>query len=71
MAPARTRGLRSATVRCTLIFKRDIRGTAPDFRPFERPERCTPFDALEPDETLGIGNPGVQTMGLSEVRQVD
>ncbi|KAF8833698.1 hypothetical protein BDN67DRAFT_985847 [Paxillus ammoniavirescens] len=51
-------------------FKRDIRGTAPDFRPFERPSRYKPFDALEPDETLGARNPRVRTMGVIEVRKV-
>ncbi|KAF8839209.1 hypothetical protein BDN67DRAFT_1012512 [Paxillus ammoniavirescens] len=45
-------------------FKRDIRGTAPDFRPFEQPERYKPFDALEPDETLEGRDPGVKTMGV-------
>ncbi|KAF8839207.1 hypothetical protein BDN67DRAFT_970437 [Paxillus ammoniavirescens] len=50
-------------------FKKDIRGTAPDFRPFENPKDYTPFDTLEPDETLGDRDPGVQTMGLSEIRQ--
>ncbi|KIK78305.1 hypothetical protein PAXRUDRAFT_334451 [Paxillus rubicundulus Ve08.2h10] len=50
-------------------FKKDIRGTAPDFRPFENPENYTPFDTLEPDEALGDQNPGVKTMGLAEVRQ--
>ncbi|KIJ12486.1 hypothetical protein PAXINDRAFT_171167 [Paxillus involutus ATCC 200175] len=52
------------------VFKRDIRGTAPDFRPFEQPNMYRPFDALEPDEIFGDRNPGVQTMGVSEVRQV-
>ncbi|KIJ12489.1 hypothetical protein PAXINDRAFT_171186 [Paxillus involutus ATCC 200175] len=51
-------------------FKRDIRGTAPDFRPFERPHRYEPLDSLEPNEPFLIRrNPGVRTMGLSEVRQ--
>ncbi|KIJ12488.1 hypothetical protein PAXINDRAFT_171173 [Paxillus involutus ATCC 200175] len=50
-------------------FKRDIRGTAPDFRPFENPKQYTPFDSLEPNETLGARNRRVRTMGLSEVRQ--
>ncbi|KIK91551.1 hypothetical protein PAXRUDRAFT_830752 [Paxillus rubicundulus Ve08.2h10] len=50
------------------VFKRDIRGTAPDFRPFERPEIYRTFDALEPDETLWERDPGVQTMGVLDVQ---
>ncbi|KAF8839213.1 hypothetical protein BDN67DRAFT_906024 [Paxillus ammoniavirescens] len=50
-------------------FKRDIRGTAPDFRPFANPEQYKPFDSLEPNEIFVTRNPAVRTMGLSEVRQ--
>ncbi|KIJ08543.1 hypothetical protein PAXINDRAFT_120297, partial [Paxillus involutus ATCC 200175] len=50
------------------IFKRDIRGTAPDFRPFERPGMYRPFDALEPDDTMWERDPMVQTMGVLDVR---
>ncbi|KAF9220693.1 hypothetical protein BS17DRAFT_882330 [Gyrodon lividus] len=51
------------------IFKRDIRGTAPDFRPFEHPEKYKLFDDLEPgDSSVGKG-PGVKTMGVFDVRK--
>ncbi|KAF9220694.1 hypothetical protein BS17DRAFT_739183 [Gyrodon lividus] len=51
------------------IFKRDIRGTAPDFRPYEQPEKYKPFDELEPGDNAIDRNPGVQLMGVLEVQK--
>ncbi|KAF8839203.1 hypothetical protein BDN67DRAFT_906031 [Paxillus ammoniavirescens] len=51
------------------IFKRDIRGTAPDFRPFERPGMYKSFDALEPDDTMWKRDPMVQIMGVLDVQK--
>jgi hypothetical protein len=48
-------------------FKREIRGTAPDFRPFDRPEEYVPLDDIEGTMTLTMRNPGVKTMGIHDV----
>ncbi|KAH7883417.1 P-loop containing nucleoside triphosphate hydrolase protein, partial [Phlebopus sp. FC_14] len=50
------------------ILKKDIRGTAPDFRPFEDPEAYNPIDNLDSDRTLTNRDPSVTMMGLLEVR---
>ncbi|KAH7921346.1 hypothetical protein BV22DRAFT_1107246 [Leucogyrophana mollusca] len=50
-------------------FKKDIRGTAPDFRPFVDPERYKRIDDKEPLDDHVV-NPGVRTMGLLDVRKV-
>ncbi|KAG1878984.1 P-loop containing nucleoside triphosphate hydrolase protein [Suillus subluteus] len=52
------------------IFKRNIRGTAPDFRPFENPEEYVPLDDTEGKMTLVERNPGVKVMGIYEVSRV-
>ncbi|KAG1792765.1 P-loop containing nucleoside triphosphate hydrolase protein [Suillus plorans] len=52
------------------IFKRDIRGTAPDFRPFEKPEEYAPLDDTEGKMTLTERDPGVKTMGIYEISKV-
>ncbi|KAG2052283.1 hypothetical protein BDR06DRAFT_888137 [Suillus hirtellus] len=52
------------------IFKRDIRGTAPDFRPFENTEDCPPLDDTNGKMTLTERDPGVKTMGIYEISKV-
>ena len=52
------------------VFKRDIRGTAPDFRPFEHPEEYVPLDDIDEKMTLIYRDPGVKTMGIYDVRTV-
>ncbi|KAG2148944.1 P-loop containing nucleoside triphosphate hydrolase protein [Suillus clintonianus] len=52
------------------IFKRDIRGTAPDFRPFEKPEEYVPLDDTEGKMTLFERDPGVKVMGIYDVSKV-
>ena len=52
------------------LFKRDIRGTAPDFRPFDKPEIYVPLDDIEGNMTLTERDPGVKTMGVYDVRKV-
>ncbi|KAG2337542.1 hypothetical protein BDR05DRAFT_1063225 [Suillus weaverae] len=52
------------------IFKRDIRGTAPDFRPFNEPEGYVPLDDTEENMTLTERDPGVQAMGIYDIRRV-
>jgi hypothetical protein len=52
------------------IFKRDIRGTAPDFRPFEKPEEYVPLDDTEGKMTLIERDPGVKVMGIYDVSRV-
>ncbi|KAG2155240.1 P-loop containing nucleoside triphosphate hydrolase protein [Suillus bovinus] len=52
------------------IFKRDIRGTAPDFRPFEKPEEYVPLDDTAGKMTLTERDPGVKMMGIYDVRKV-
>ncbi|KAG2066550.1 hypothetical protein BDR04DRAFT_1129964 [Suillus decipiens] len=52
------------------IFKRDIRGTAPDFRPFNEPEGCIPLDDTEGNMTLTERDPGVKAMGIYDIRKV-
>ncbi|KAG2091608.1 P-loop containing nucleoside triphosphate hydrolase protein [Suillus cothurnatus] len=49
------------------IFKRDIRGTAPDFRPLENPEDCPPLDDTEGKMTLTERDPGVKMMGIYDI----
>ncbi|KAG2044020.1 P-loop containing nucleoside triphosphate hydrolase protein [Suillus americanus] len=49
------------------IFKRDIRGTAPDFRPLEKPEECPPLDDTEGKMTLTERDPGVNMMGIYDI----
>ncbi|KAG2036974.1 P-loop containing nucleoside triphosphate hydrolase protein [Suillus americanus] len=52
------------------IFKRDIRGTAPDFRPFNEPEDYVPLDDTEGNMTLTERDPGVRVMGIYDIRKV-
>ncbi|KIK46797.1 hypothetical protein CY34DRAFT_799955 [Suillus luteus UH-Slu-Lm8-n1] len=52
------------------IFKRDIRGTAPDFRPFERPEDYVPLDDTQGKMILTDRDPGVQMMGIYDISRV-
>ncbi|KAG1840219.1 P-loop containing nucleoside triphosphate hydrolase protein [Suillus tomentosus] len=52
------------------IFKRDIRGTAPDFRPFNDPEHYVPLDDTEGNMTLTERDPGVKVMGIYDIRRV-
>ncbi|KAG1851703.1 P-loop containing nucleoside triphosphate hydrolase protein [Suillus subluteus] len=52
------------------IFKRDIRGTAPDFRPFNEPEGYVPLDDIEENMTLTERDPGVKVMGIYDIRKV-
>jgi hypothetical protein len=52
------------------IFKRDIRGTAPDFRPFEEPEDYVSLDDTEGNMTLTERDPGVKVMGIYDIRKV-
>ncbi|KAG1812617.1 P-loop containing nucleoside triphosphate hydrolase protein [Suillus subaureus] len=51
------------------IFKRDIRGTAPDFRPFNDPEDYVPLDDTEENMTLTERDPGVKMMGIYDIRK--
>ncbi|KAG1748050.1 hypothetical protein EDB19DRAFT_1945533 [Suillus lakei] len=52
------------------IFKRDIRGTAPDFRPFDKPEDYVPLDDTEGKMTLTERDPGVKMMGIYDISKV-
>ncbi|KAG1834900.1 P-loop containing nucleoside triphosphate hydrolase protein [Suillus variegatus] len=52
------------------IFKRDIRGTAPDFRPFNQPEDFVPLDDTEGNMTLSERDPGVKVLGIYDIRNV-
>ncbi|KAG1844213.1 P-loop containing nucleoside triphosphate hydrolase protein [Suillus subalutaceus] len=52
------------------IFKRDIRGTAPDFRPFNEPKGYVPLDDIEENMTLTERDPGVKVMGIYDIRKV-
>ncbi|KAG2034094.1 P-loop containing nucleoside triphosphate hydrolase protein [Suillus americanus] len=52
------------------IFKRDIRGTAPDFRPFSQPEHYVPLDDTEGNMTLSERDPGVKVVGINDIRKV-
>jgi hypothetical protein len=52
------------------IFKRDIRGTAPDFRPFNAPEDYVSLDDTEGNMTLTERDPGVKAMGIYDIRRV-
>ncbi|KAG1838318.1 P-loop containing nucleoside triphosphate hydrolase protein [Suillus subluteus] len=52
------------------IYKRDIRGTAPDFRPFNEPEDYVPLDDTEENMTLAERDPGVKVMGIYDIRKV-
>ncbi|KAG2365973.1 P-loop containing nucleoside triphosphate hydrolase protein [Suillus spraguei] len=52
------------------IFKRDIRGTAPDFRPFEKPEEYIPLDDTQGNLTLIERDPGVKVMGIYDISKV-
>lgn len=51
------------------IFCQNIRGTSPDFRPFEDPTEYSPMDVLEGEEPAVVKNDRVQTMGVYEVRK--
>ena len=51
------------------IFARHIRGTSPDFRPFEQPEQHTRIDPFESEEDVPA-NTKVMTMGVFEVGKV-
>ncbi|KAG2078691.1 hypothetical protein BDR04DRAFT_1087206 [Suillus decipiens] len=52
------------------MFKRDIRGTAPDFSPFEEPEDYVALDDTEGKMTLTERDPGVKMMGIYDISQV-
>ncbi|KAG1816627.1 P-loop containing nucleoside triphosphate hydrolase protein [Suillus variegatus] len=52
------------------IFKRNIRGTAPDFRPFNDPEDYVPLDDTEGNMTLTERDPGVKAMGIYDISRV-
>ncbi|KAG1896029.1 P-loop containing nucleoside triphosphate hydrolase protein [Suillus fuscotomentosus] len=52
------------------IFKRNIRGTAPDFRPFNDPKGYVPLDDTEGNMTLTERDPGVKVMGIYDIRRV-
>ncbi|KAG1727762.1 P-loop containing nucleoside triphosphate hydrolase protein [Suillus paluster] len=52
------------------IFKRDIRGTVPDFRPFNGPEGYVSLDDTEGKMTLTVRDPGVKAMGIYDIRRV-
>ncbi|KAG1782138.1 P-loop containing nucleoside triphosphate hydrolase protein [Suillus placidus] len=52
------------------IFKRGVRGTAPDFRPFSNPEEYVPLDDTEGKMTLTERDPGVKVMGIYDVSRV-
>ncbi|KAG1772028.1 P-loop containing nucleoside triphosphate hydrolase protein [Suillus occidentalis] len=52
------------------IFKRDIRGTAPDFRPLEIPGTCPPLDDTQEKMTLTERDPGVKMMGIHDISKV-
>ena len=52
------------------IFKSEIRGTAPDFRPFEKPEEYIPLDDIEGNMILTKRDPGVKAMGIYDVGKV-
>ncbi|KAG2064866.1 hypothetical protein BDR04DRAFT_1162086, partial [Suillus decipiens] len=52
------------------IFKRDIRGTAPDFRPFEKPENYVALDDTEGEMALTERDPGVEMMGIYDISKV-
>ncbi|KAG2046501.1 hypothetical protein BDR06DRAFT_965031 [Suillus hirtellus] len=52
------------------IFKRNIRGTAPDFRPFNNPEDYVPLDDTEGNMTLTERDPGVKAMGIYDISRV-
>ncbi|OJA13651.1 hypothetical protein AZE42_06890 [Rhizopogon vesiculosus] len=52
------------------IFKSEIRGTAPDFRPFEKPEEYVPLDDIEGDMILTKRAPGVSAIGINDVRKI-
>jgi hypothetical protein len=52
------------------IFKRDIRGTAPDFRPFENPKDFVAMDDTEGKMKLTDRDPGVQMMGIYDISRV-
>jgi hypothetical protein len=51
-------------------FKRDIRGTAPDFRPFIHPEQYVSLDDTEGNMTLSERDPGVKVVGVYDIRKV-
>ncbi|KAH0834801.1 P-loop containing nucleoside triphosphate hydrolase protein [Lanmaoa asiatica] len=51
------------------VFAQDIRGTSPDFRPFEKPTQYVAIDVLDSDEHVTVKNDRVQTMGVYEVRK--
>ena len=51
------------------IFAHDIRGTFPDFRPFEQPMQYKRIDALESEEATVVPNVKVQTMGVYDIRK--
>ncbi|KAG2364145.1 P-loop containing nucleoside triphosphate hydrolase protein [Suillus spraguei] len=51
-------------------FKRDIRGTAPDFRPFSQPEQYIPLDDTEGNMTLSERDPGVNVIGINDIRNI-
>ncbi|OJA20284.1 hypothetical protein AZE42_13533, partial [Rhizopogon vesiculosus] len=53
------------------IFKRDIRGTAPDFRPFDNPKEYVSLDDIEGKMTLTERDPGVKVMGIYDVRRLN
>ncbi|KAG0701485.1 P-loop containing nucleoside triphosphate hydrolase protein [Suillus ampliporus] len=52
------------------LFKREIRGTAPDFRPFDEPEHYIPLDDTEGKMILTERDPGVKVMGIHDIHRV-
>ncbi|KAG2064867.1 hypothetical protein BDR04DRAFT_1130602 [Suillus decipiens] len=51
-------------------FKRDICSTAPDFRPFEKPEDYIAMDDIEGKMSLTERDPGVKMMGIHDISKV-
>ncbi|KAG2365972.1 P-loop containing nucleoside triphosphate hydrolase protein [Suillus spraguei] len=52
------------------IFKKDICSTAPDFRPFEKPEEYVAMDDTEGKMTPTERDPGVKIMGIHDISKV-
>ena len=51
------------------IFARSVRGTYPDFRPFEQPTQYERIQPLDPEEAAVGADEEVETMGVYEVRK--
>ncbi|KAG8216434.1 P-loop containing nucleoside triphosphate hydrolase protein [Butyriboletus roseoflavus] len=50
------------------IFAQNVRGTSPDFRPFEAPTHHPQIDVLDSEEPAKVRNDQVQIMGVYDVR---